>query len=217
MPSLTGGGCALFDFDNDDRLDMFLVQNGGPGAAATHQLFHQKPNGSFEDVSARSGLTVPGHGQGVAIGDVNNDEWRDLVVTEYGATRLFVSMGEGRFIEQTREPGLDNPLWGTSACFVDYDRDDWLDLVVANYVEYDPTKRCAVKTGAPDFCGPTSFAGTVSRLYRNRGRLAGARPGRQAVRGCDDALGHRAGRGPWPRSRLCRLRRRSLAGYLPCQ
>jgi hypothetical protein len=111
---------------------------------------------------------------GVAVGDVNNDGWPDVFITEYGRVRLFLNNKNGTFTDVTTEAGLDNPHWGTSAAFVDYDRDGWLDLVVVNYVRYDPDKACSGPAGRHDFCGPSAFDGTVSRLYRNLGRRPGA-------------------------------------------
>jgi hypothetical protein len=192
MPDIMAGGCALGDFDNDDRLDVFLVHNAGPSSAATNQLFHQQTDGTFKDVSAGSGLDVAGYGQGVATGDLNNDGQLDVVLTEYGATRVFVNRGGSRFAEVTETAGVDNPLWGTSACLLDYDRDNWLDLAVVNYVEYDPTKRCAAPSGLRDFCSPASFAGTASKLYRNLGSAAQVRPA--AVRFEDRSLSSGIGR-----------------------
>jgi hypothetical protein len=114
-------------------------------------------------------LDVAGYGMGVAVGDVNNDGWLDVLVTEYGRLRLFLNHGNGTFTDVAREAGLDNVLWGTSACFVDYDRDGWLDLVVVNYVDYDPSRRCSDQAGKPDFCHPNAFPGTVAKLYHNLG------------------------------------------------
>src|SRR5262249_50342108 len=168
-------GCAFFDFDGDGRLDLYLLHNGGP-KGAKNQLFHQEADGTFRDVSAGSGLDVAGYGMGVAVGDVNNDGRPDVVLTEYGGTRLFLNQGGGRFLEVTRQAGLDNPLWATSAAFFDFDRDGWLDLVVVNYIDYDPSFTCAGPGGKLDFCGPNMFQGTVARLYRNRGPQPG-RPG----------------------------------------
>jgi hypothetical protein len=196
MPQIMGSGAALFDFDNDGRLDIYLVQNGGPGSASTNRLFRQGPDGKFTDVSKGSGLDVSGYGMGVAIGDVNNDGWQDVLVTEYGGIRLFLNNGNGTFSDITKEAGLDNPLWGTSASFVDYDRDGWLDLVVVNYVDYDPTKPCTEPSGKPDYCGPSSFPGTVPKLYRNRGRLPGSVS--HAVRFDDVSLSSGIGRIPGP-------------------
>src|SRR5438552_4179341 len=120
MPEMVGSGAAVLDFDNDGLLDIYLVQNGGPQSRSTNRLFRQSPDGRFTDVSAGSGLDVAGYGMGVAIGDVNNDGWPDVLVTENGRIRLFVNNGNGTFRDITTEAGLDNPSWGTSAAFVDY-------------------------------------------------------------------------------------------------
>jgi hypothetical protein len=169
MPHTVGSGAAFIDFDDDGRLDIYLVQNDGPDSKSTNQLFHQLPDGRFEDVSAGSGLDVAGYGQGVAVGDVNNDGRPDVLLTEYGRVRLFLNAGSGKFRDNTRDSGLDNPHWGTSASFFDFDRDGWLDLVVVNYVSYDETKDCRSTTTRRDFCGPNSFTGTATRLFRNQG------------------------------------------------
>lgn len=168
MPLCMGSGGALIDFNNDGRLDLYLVHNGGR-QGKKNQLFRQQPDGTFADVSAGSGLDVAGHGMGVAVGDVNNDGWPDVVLAEYCAIRLFVNNGDGTFVERTREAGLDNPLWASSAAFLDYDRDGWLDLVVVNYLDYEPSRPCAAASGRPDFCGPQHFPGSVTKLYRNCG------------------------------------------------
>jgi hypothetical protein len=172
MPQALGSGAAFFDFDNDGRLDIYLLQNGGPHGA-TNKLFRQLPGGQFKDVSKGSGLDIAGYGMGVAIGDVNNDGLPDVLVTEYGGIRLFLNNGNGTFTDITQEAGLANPAWGTSAAFVDYDRDGWLDLVVVNYVDYDPTWPCTSSSGKPEYCAPSTFPNRVSRLFHNLGRTPG--------------------------------------------
>ncbi len=174
MPETVGSGAALFDYDNDGRLDIYLVQNAGPKSTSVNRLFHQGADGKFSDVSAGSGLDVAGYGMGVAIGDINNDGRPDVLVTEYGGVRLFLNQGGGRFIDITKPAGLDNPQWATSAAFFDYDRDGWLDLVVANYIDYLESERCFDRAGQPEYCGPNSRPGTVSRLFHNLGRVASA-------------------------------------------
>ena len=164
VPEQMGSGAALFDCDNDGRLDIYLIQNAGTNA---NKLLKQRPDGTFQDVSAGSGLDAAGFGMGVAVGDVNNDGNADVLVTEYGAIRLFLNQGSGKFKAATA--GLDNPRWATSAAFFDFNRDGWLDLVVANYLDYDPTQRCTDAKGAPEFCGPHGFPGLVTRLFQNRG------------------------------------------------
>lgn len=173
MPQSMGSGCALFDFDNDGRLDIYLLHNGGPRGRA-NQLFRQNAAGRFEDVSAGSGLDIAGFGMGATAGDVNNDGLVDVVVTEYGATRLLLNSGGGKFVDCSAAAGIDNPGWGTSASFLDYDRDGWLDLVVANYVDYDPTKHCQDADGRYDYCSPQAFPASLTRLFRN---TSGETPG----------------------------------------
>lgn len=165
MPQIMGSGLAVLDFDNDGRWDLYFVQNGGPSSGQPNRLYRQLPDGRFADVTSGSGLDVTGYGMGVAVGDANNDGWVDVVVTEYGRTRLFQNRGDGTFREIPQ--AFTSPLWATSAAFVDYDRDGWLDLVVTNYVAYDPTRVCYGSRGQPDYCHPVNFDGTVTRLYRN--------------------------------------------------
>lgn len=169
MPESIGSGGALLDFDNDGRLDLYLVHCVPPGSKSRNHLYHQQIDGKFRDVSAGSGLDVSGYGMGVAIGDVNNDGLPDVLLTEYGAARLFMNRGGGKFQEVTKEAGIENTRWGMSAAFFDYDRDGWLDLVIANYVDYTPTQKCFDTRGVQEYCGPQGMAGTVTRLFRNRG------------------------------------------------
>ena len=195
MPQITGSGAALLDFNNDGRLDVLLLQNGGPGSGAKNQLFRQEKDGRFTDVSAGSGLDFAGYCMGVAVGDVNNDGWPDVLITEYGGVRLLLNNGDGRtFTDVTRDAGLDNLHWATSAAFVDYDRDGWLDLVVVNYVEYTPSARCLTNGGLQDYCHPSAFYGTVTNLYRNRGRVGHGKK----VRFQDVTLASGLGRLPGP-------------------
>jgi hypothetical protein len=170
---IVGSGAALFDYDNDGRLDAYLLQNAGPRSAAKNRLFHQKADGTFEDVSAGSGLDVAGFGMGVAIGDVNNDGWPDVVLTEYRAIRLFLNNGNGTFTEVTGPAGLDTVHWPTSTSFIDFDRDGWLDLVVVQYVDFDPSHYCSGAGGRNDYCHPRVFPACVTRRTWPSGRAPG--------------------------------------------
>src|SRR5437764_223231 len=138
LPQVMGSGAAFLDYDGDGRLDIYLIHNGGP-AGKKNQLFHQEPDGTFRDVSAGSGLDVAGFGMGVAVADVNNDGRPDVLLTEYGATRLFLNEGGGRFRDVTAEAGIDNPFWGTAAAnmgvaYADVDGDGLPDVFVTHLV-----------------------------------------------------------------------------------
>jgi enediyne biosynthesis protein E4 len=121
MPQIIGSGAALFDFDNDGRLGIYLLQNGGPRSASKNRLFRQQPDGHFKDVSAGSGLDFAGYCMGVAVGDVNNDGLPDVYVSEYQGGRLFLNRGHGRF-EEAITSGIDKQIWGTAVSFLDFDR-----------------------------------------------------------------------------------------------
>ncbi len=109
---------------------------------------------------------------GVAIGDMDNDGWVDVYVSQYGGGRLFRNRG-GRFEDVTKSAGVEEQGWGCSCAFVDYDRDGWLDLIVVHYVEYDPSRSCPQGDGKPDYCHPSAFPGSAAHLFHNRGRDAG--------------------------------------------
>ena len=164
-----GSGCAIADLDGDDRPDLILLTNAGPKSISTNKLFHQKPDGTFADVSAGSGIDFPGWNMGIAIGDVNNDGKPDILITQVGGARLLLNRGELKFEDVTPESGIVNPTWGTSAAFLDYDRDGWLDLFIVNYVDYDPTRPCLTPNGEREYCGPKVCPRTVCRLFHNRG------------------------------------------------
>ncbi len=170
MPRIVGSGVALFDADGDGRLDVYLLHNSPPNSAHVNRLFRQKADGTFEDVTADSGLGVAGHHMGVIVGDIDNDGRPDVLLTLWTGVRLFRNLGAGRFRDITAEAGLVNPSWGTSASLFDFDRDGWLDLFVTNYVDYDPTWVCRSPAGELDFCSPKVFPGTTSKLYRNLGQ-----------------------------------------------
>ncbi|HLW67554.1 MAG TPA: CRTAC1 family protein [Gemmataceae bacterium] len=169
LPEIMGSGAALFDCDNDGRLDIYLVQNGGPKSPARNRLFRQKEDGTFEDISAGSGLDVAGYGMGVAIADVNNDGLPDVLLTGFHGIRLFLNNGNCTFSEVTKEAGLNSVHWATSASFLDYDRDGWLDLVVVHYVDYHGGDPCMGPAYRRDYCHPNLFAGCAAQLFHNLG------------------------------------------------
>jgi hypothetical protein len=172
LPQTTGSGAALFDCDGDGRLDIYLLNNGGP-KGRPNQLYRQRKDGTFVNASKDSGLDFAGYCMGAAVGDINNDGRPDLLVTLVGSVRLFLNRGGGKFRDITKEAGLDNPVWAASAAFFDYDRDGRLDLVVVNYVDFDPSWRCTSTRGQWDYCSPNVFPPTVSRLFHNEGAKDG--------------------------------------------
>src|SRR5882757_6211245 len=135
----TGTGVAIFDYDNDGWPDIFLVNGttlegfpAGRGTAPSNHLYRNNHDGTFVDVTTKAGLTATGWGQGVCVGDYDNDGWEDLYVTYYGKNRLYHNR-HGTFEEVTDAAGVagDGKTWGSGCAFVDYDRDGQLDLVVA--------------------------------------------------------------------------------------
>ncbi|MBI3681732.1 MAG: CRTAC1 family protein [Acidobacteria bacterium] len=181
MPEIMGAGCALFDFDNDGDLDVYLVQ-GMPleGAAPAglkpgNRLYRNEliPSGklTFTDVTERSGAGHIGYGMGVATGDYNGDGYVDLYVTNFGANVLYRNNGDGTFTDVTRQAGVEDQRWSTSAAFVDYDRDGDLDLFVLNYVDFSLKnhKRCFAPTGERDYCTPKAYNAVTASLFRNDG------------------------------------------------
>jgi hypothetical protein len=196
MPQSMGSGAACLDFDGDGLLDVYLLTFGGPKAASVNRLFRQVSPGKFQDVTEGSGLGVPGHWHGVAAGDVNNDGRPDVLVTGFGGLKLFLNLGGGKFRDATAESGLVDLSWGMSAAFLDYDRDGWLDLVVVNYLDYDPKVECRSPEGVLDFCGPNSFPGTTSKLFRNLRRPAD--PAGPAAKFEDVSLASGIGKIPGP-------------------
>ena len=173
LPEQYGSGCAFLDFDNDNRLDIYLVHGAGTNSLSKNQLFQQQQDGTFRNVSDGSGLDVRGCFMGVTVGDINNDSLPDVLLTEYRGARLFLNKNGGKFQDITVAAGIENSRWSTTAAFFDYDRDGWLDLVIGNYLDYNPTLKCHDATGALEFCGPHNFPGTVARLFRNQGVQGG--------------------------------------------
>lgn len=194
FPQIMGSGVALIDFDGDGLLDVYLLHLGGP-SGKKNQLFKQAADGTFTDVSAGSGLDVSGFNTGVAVGDVNNDGWPDLVVTQYGGLRLFLNNG-GTFTDVTDGSGLENPAWATSAAFLDFDRDGLLDLVVVNYVTFDgAAPPCYNSISAREYCHPTRFSGQPSRLFRNTSPQSGQSPVRFEDVSHSSGIGQKPGPG----------------------
>jgi len=177
-----GAGVALFDYDNDGRLDIFLV-NGAPLSDPTrkgtippktdaqywNRLYHQKSDGTFEDVTEKAGLQGAGYGMGVAVGDYDNDGFEDLYVTAYGGNKLYHNNGNGTFTDVTEKAGVGGSGWSTSAAWVDLDEDGFLDLVVLRYVDWDfDDIWCGEhKEGYRAYCHPDFFKPMPPLVYHN--------------------------------------------------
>ncbi len=182
LPETMGAGVALFDYDNDGRLDIFLV-NGAPLADPTpkgtvpqksdarywNRLYHQKPDGTFEDVTERAGLQGAGYGMGVAVGDYDNDGFEDIYVTALGGNKLYRNNGNGTFTDVTEKAGVAGSGWSSSAAWVDLDGDGFLDLVVLRYMEWDfDDIWCGEhKEGYRAYCHPDFFKPISPLVFHN--------------------------------------------------
>ncbi len=179
-----GSGVALFDYDGDGRLDIFLA-NGAPlsdptpkgtipqksGPKYWNRLFHQKPDGTFEDVTEKAGLQGTGYDMGVAVGDYDNDGHEDLYVTGYGGNHLYHNNGDGTFTDVTAQSGTGGSGWSTSAAWVDLDNDGLLDLVVLRYLQWDfDDIWCGEhRDGYRAYCHPDVFQPVTPLVYHNDG------------------------------------------------
>src|SRR5262245_61726045 len=190
-PEIMPPGVAVFDYDNDGDLDVFVVQGRMLGSQAIDRAWAQPRDGSslrahlfrndlnaaagtghtlhFTDVTERSGIRASGYGMGVAAGDFNNDGCIDLYVTSLGSNQLLRNNCNGTFTDVTATSHTASPGWSVSAAFVDFDRDGWLDLFVGHYVNYsvEANVRCFGLAGGSDYCPPHVYAAQPSNLYRN--------------------------------------------------
>jgi hypothetical protein len=178
----TGTGVAIFDSDNDGWPDIFIVngttlEGSPPGKAPTNHLYRNNHDGTFADVTVQAGLQATGWGQGVCVGDYDNDGWDDLYVTYYGKNRLYHNE-RGVFKDVSEKAGVagTKQAWGSGCAFTDYDRDGKLDLFIANYVDFDVSTAplpgqgvSCVWKGVPVMCGPRGLKRASNTLYHNRG------------------------------------------------
>ncbi len=179
------GGVAMLDYDGDGLQDLFFV-NGArlespmpPGAVPDksdpeywNRLYRNNGDGTFTDVTIRTGVRGSGYGMGVAVGDYDNDGHPDLYVTNFGSNTLYHNNGDGTFADVTAKAGVAGGGWSASAVFVDYDRDGLLDLFVARYLDWDFPKNMpcgAPERGQPAYCHPDVFKSATYLLYHNNG------------------------------------------------
>jgi hypothetical protein len=173
-----GSGGLFFDYDNDGWIDIFLVDGGSladqrVASRAQHKLYHNRGNGTFEDVSARSGIGHRDYGMGACAGDFDNDGAIDLYVTNFGPNVLYRNRGNGTFADVTTAARVGDPRWSASCSFADLDKDGDLDLFVVNYVDADRRKSpyCGkVALGQRFYCHPLNYHPLPNALYRNDGR-----------------------------------------------
>src|SRR5687767_14519678 len=228
LPEIMGAGVAVFDYDNDGDLDVYLVQGNvlepadkpdstkfpwRDAVSPRGRLFRNElqldKNGArtiqFTDVTEKSGIVATGYGMGVAVGDINNDGWSDLYLTNLGSNQMYLNKGDGTFVDVTRSSNTDDTRWSTGAAFVDYDRDGWLDLIVVNYADFSPANspNCYATTTARDYCTPRVFRAPGNRLFHNLGN--GKFADVTAASGFDKEFGHGLGvisadfnNGGWP-------------------
>ena len=179
------GGIALFDYNNDGLLDIFLVNAGDTTKAVGgvagfdrsnpkywNRLYRQNKDGSFTDVTQQAGLATAddrNYGMGVAIGDYDNDGNEDIFVTNYGQNVLYHNNGNGTFTDVTAKAGVAGGGWSASAGFVDYDNDGNLDLFVTRYLDWDFKRSKACGENKDTYCQPGEFPPVSNLLYHNRG------------------------------------------------
>ena len=172
-----GSGVGWIDYDQDGLMDLYLVQTAAtdaykPARPLRSALYHNNGDGTFTNVTEKAGVGGEAHyGQGVAVGDFNNDGYPDLYVTGYRRAILYRNNGNGTFTDVTKQAGVgDDGGWSTSAGWFDYDKDGWLDLVVTNYIDWSPKTNlwCGEqKPGYRSYCNPNNYHGQKTRLYHN--------------------------------------------------
>jgi hypothetical protein len=189
MPEIMGSGAALFDYDNDGDLDVYLLQGTKLNPSEQAKLKFSLPNSfkpgnrlfrnelipsgklKFTDVTEAAEVGLVAYGMGAATGDYDNDGDVDLYVTNFGSNMLYRNNGNGTFTDVTAQAGVDDPRWSSSAAFVDYDQDGRLDLFVCNYVDFTVkgNKPCFAPTGEVDYCSPSAYRPVPDRLFHNDG------------------------------------------------
>jgi len=185
LPETAGPGVAIFDYNNDGKMDILSVNSGSstfyrPTQKLHHALYRNNGDGTFTDVTEHAGIQADLFGMGAAVADYDGDGWQDIFVTGYGKAVLYHNNGDGTFSDVTARSGIAQPKWGTSAVWFDYDNDGMLDLFVGQFADYSEKRICQIADsyggGGADvpkaqayYCNPQFFGPLPSHLYRNLG------------------------------------------------
>lgn len=168
-----GSGAAFFDYDNDGYQDLYVVNGAAlPGFTSavvpTNALYHNRGDGTFVDMTTATATGDAGYGMGICAGDIDNDGYVDLYVTNFGPNVLYRNRGDGTFVDVTAATGVGDSRLSTSAAFADIDNDGDLDLYVANNAQVDLQRGEGCRRGeVPVYCAPTEYPGESGVLYRN--------------------------------------------------
>ena len=181
LPQSTGAGCAFLDYDSDGWIDIYLVNSGPcdiytPAKPLRNALYRNNRDGTFTDVTEKSGAIGGGYGMGVAVGDFNGDGFPDLFLSQYGRSILYRNNGDGTFTDVSKKAGVVVQGWASSAVWFDYDNDGKLDLFVCRFVDFDKTKHhnCGAPNipalkGLNEYCYPRIYSPMPSWLFHNNG------------------------------------------------
>lgn len=185
LPETEPPGVAIFDYNNDGRMDLLFVNSGEapffhPPQPLAYGLYKNNGDGTFSDVTEKAGINPNLFGMGVAVGDYDGDGFPDLFITGYGRSILYRNNRDGTFSDATAQSGIHAPGWSTSAVWFDYNNDGRLDLFVCQFVDYSDLKVCGAENsygGKPGgasknetfYCYPRILPPTASHLYRNDG------------------------------------------------
>ena len=173
-------GVGLIDYDGDGWLDILFL-NGGllpgtpkPDKPPTNELYRNNHDGTFTDMTAKSGVGLPGYAMGCTVADYDNDGHEDIFISNYGAHRLMHNNGDGTFTDVTAKAGLTKASFpecvGAGCTWLDYDRDGRLDLFVGNYLAYDiAIHQPCLRKNVPSYCGPTHYPKVINHLFHNNG------------------------------------------------
>jgi hypothetical protein len=169
-------GLGLIDYDNDGYLDIYFLNGAplrgtpAPATPPTNALYRNNGDGTFTDVTEKSGAGDPGYALGCAVADYDNDGDEDIYITNYGPNVLLRNNGDGTFTDVTQEAGVGDPSFGAGCSFLDYNRDGYVDLYSDNYLvfKYEDFKPCS-RTGVPVYCDPRTYPPVPDILYRNNG------------------------------------------------